>query len=448
MTVEFKVDDALIQRDFVMGVATSSFQIEGGSEYREPCIWDTFCHQSGAIKDASDGLIACNHFELWKQDIALIKTLGFDAYRFSIAWPRIIQADGQVNRLGLQFYLDILDELNRLSIDAYVTLYHWELPQYLEDSGGWLNRDTAYAFGEYAAVVAKELGHRVKAITTLNEPYCSAYLGYEIGIHAPGKVGREFGKKAAHHLLLAHGLAMQSLKQIVPDVPCGLVLNFTPYYPASDHQLDQQAAKLAHDHFNDWYIKPVMKGEYPALLAHLPEEERPDIQDGDLAIIAQPLDYLGVNYYTRSMVCHSEESDYVILPPTDSAAVSAMNWEVYPAGLVDLLLQLNQDYELPPLFITENGMAEEDVMVDGQITDTARTLYLREHMNAVADAMAHGVDVRGFFVWTLLDNFEWAEGYEKRFGIVHVDFDTQVRTPKKSALTLKDWLNLRSVVSQ
>lgn len=444
MAVELKLNEALSRKEFVIGVATSSFQIEGGSEHREPCIWDTFCKKPGAIKDASDGILACDHFQLWKQDIALVKSLGFDAYRFSVAWPRIIKANGQINQPGLEFYLQILNELELQGLSAYVTLYHWELPQFLEDKGGWLNRETAYAFAEYVSVIANAFGDKVKVYTTLNEPYCSAYLGYEVGIHAPGKVGKAFGKKAAHHLLLGHGLAMQSLKQLVPNIPCGLVLNFTPFYPADDTLDDQKAAELAHAHFNDWYLKPVIEGQYPDLLHDLPNEERPDVYDGDLAIIAQPMDYLGVNYYTRSLVRATKESEFELLSPADHMTVTSMNWEVYPKGLRDLLLRLNQEYELPPLLITENGMANDDVLIDGVVDDIERIQYLQDHMNEVAEAIAAGVDIRGFFVWSLMDNFEWAEGYLKRFGIVYVDFATQRRTPKKSALILKDWLNRRS----
>ncbi|GGF62030.1 GH1 family beta-glucosidase [Alteromonas lipolytica] len=443
MTKFFSFNSVLSQPDFVMGVATSSFQIEGGSEHREPCIWDTFCRVPGAIKDGSNGMQACNHYDLWQQDIALIDELGFDAYRFSVCWPRIIRADGSINESGLAFYLQILDELERRGLKAYVTLYHWELPQYLEDKGGWLNRHTAYAFADYAGVVARAFGNKVSAYTTLNEPYCSAFLGYEIGIHAPGKIGKQYGKKAAHHLLLAHGLAMQVLREVCPDIPSGLVLNFTTYYPASKSTEDSQAALKAKAHFSDWYIKPALTGQYPALLENLPDAEKPLIAPGDMAIIATPMDYLGVNYYTRALVRAQPGGHFEILPPAPDVEITAMNWEIYPEGLYDLLLQLNQEYDLPPLFITENGMASDDVVQQGQIKDVVRADYLQSHLEAVANAINKGVEIKGYFVWSLLDNFEWAEGYLKRFGIVYVDFATQQRVPKQSALMLQDWLTQR-----
>lgn len=439
----FLLNKAFCHPNFTIGVATSSFQIEGGSEFREPCIWDTFCRVPGAIKDNSDGLVACDHYHLWQDDIALIDELGFDAYRFSLCWSRIIRADGTVNTQGLAFYQGILDELQRRGLKAYVTLYHWELPQFLEDRGGWLNRETAYAFADFTRIVAEAFGNKVSTYTTLNEPYCSAFLGYEVGIHAPGKVGRQYGKKAAHHLLLAHGLAMQVLKSVCPHIPGGLVLNFTTYYPAADNHADKQAASLAKAHFNDWYVSPALTGEYPPLIHTLPDAERPLIEAGDMAIIATPMDYLGVNYYTRAHVRACPGEHFEILAPAPDVKVTAMNWEIYPKGLYDLLLQLHNDYDLPPVFITENGMAGNDVVQDGQVVDAVRIAYLQEHMQAVADAMARGMDIRGYFVWSLLDNFEWAEGYLKRFGIVHVDFETQKRLPKQSALLLSDWLKQR-----
>ena len=443
MSKGFSISSALGDPNFTVGVATSSFQIEGASELREPCIWDTFCQVPGAVKDNSDGRTACDHYHLWQQDIALIDELGFDAYRFSVCWPRIICADGSVNQEGLAFYLKILDELQRRGLKAYVTLYHWELPQFLEDKGGWLNRATAYAFAEYSRIIATAFGDRVSAYTTLNEPYCSAFLGYEIGVHAPGKIGKQYGKKAAHHLLLAHGLAMQELNEVCPDIPSGLVLNFTTYYPVTDSEADKQATLLAKAHFNDWYVSPALTAKYPPLLNTLPEAEKPLIEPGDMEIIAAPMAYLGVNYYTRALVQARPGGHFEILPPDDNVPVTAMNWEIYPQGLCDLLLQLHNEYDLPPLFITENGMAEDDVIQDGQVHDKVRMDYLQDHMQAVAAAMEKGVDIRGYFVWSLLDNFEWAEGYLKRFGIVHVDFKTQQRLPKQSALKLSEWLKQR-----
>ncbi len=443
MDITAKPGSPFADPSFTLGVATSSFQIEGGADGREPCIWDTFCEQPGKIADGSHGLEACDHINLWQDDIELIASLNVDAYRFSISWPRIIRADGSVNQEGLDFYIGILDALTQRNIKAYVTLYHWDLPQYLEDEGGWLNRKTAYAFAEYVDVVTKAFGDKVYSYATLNEPFCSAYLGYEVGVHAPGKVGKEYGKKAVHHLLLAHGLGMKVLRKNVPDIESGIVLNFTPFYPASDTDKDKAATKLAHDHFNDWYIRPIIEGEYPGLLETLPPEHCPLIEDGDMETISQPIDFLGVNYYTRAKVQDDGSEDPKQLDPPADCEKTAMGWEVYPQGLTDLLLQLHNDYRLPPLLITENGLASDDHLIDGVINDEQRIRYLQTHMDAVSEAVKQGVNITGYFVWSLLDNFEWALGYEKRFGIVYVDYETQKRTLKNSALAFREMLAKR-----
>ncbi|NMH60878.1 GH1 family beta-glucosidase [Alteromonas ponticola] len=428
---------------FTFGVATSSFQIEGAADRREESIWDRFCQQSGKILDGSDGKIACDHVNRWQQDLDIIDSLNVDAYRFSVSWPRIIRQDGSVNQDGVEFYLNLLKRLKSKGIKAYVTLYHWDLPQYLEDQGGWLNRDTAYAFASYAEVVVKAFGELVYSYATLNEPFCSAYLGYEVGIHAPGKAKKEYGKKAIHHLLLAHGLGMKVLRRFAPEAHSGIVLNFTPFYPASESDQDIRATQLAHDHFNDWYIRPILEGRYPALIDQIPVSHRPDVEPGDLDIIAQPIDYLGVNYYTRARVKCDAPGDPVHLPAPDASEQTAMGWEVYPQGLTDLLLQLHRDFSLPPVIITENGLASDDHLIDGEVNDQQRIRYLQNHMDAVADAMDQGVNITGYFVWSLLDNFEWALGYEKRFGIVYVDYQTQQRTLKNSALALTKSLSNR-----
>ncbi|MCW8109138.1 GH1 family beta-glucosidase [Alteromonas ponticola] len=421
---------------FTFGVATSSFQIEGAAASREESIWDRFCQQPGKILDGSNGKVACDHVNRWQEDLEIIASLNVDAYRFSVSWPRIIRANGSINQAGLDFYIALLDKLNAKGIKAYVTLYHWDLPQYLEDEGGWLNRDTAFAFAQYVEVIVKAFGDRVYSYATLNEPFCSAYLGYEVGVHAPGKAKKEYGKKAIHHLLLAHGLAMKELRAHAPAAQSGIVLNFTPFYPASPSEEDARATELAHIHFNDWYIRPIVEGRYPALIEDIPQSHRPDIQPGDLELIAQPIDYLGVNYYTRARIKCDAPNDPVHLPPPESSEQTAMGWEVYPRGLSDLLLQLHRDFTLPPIIITENGLASDDHLVNGEIDDQQRIRYLQDHLDAVAVAMDQGVNITGYFVWSLLDNFEWALGYEKRFGIVYVDYETQKRTLKNSALAL------------
>lgn len=441
--LQFPQRSKLLRREFIFGVATSSFQIEGAADSREPSIWDTFCATPGRIKDGSDGLVACEHVARWRDDVAIIKSLGVDAYRFSIAWGRVIRADGSINRAGLQFYVDLVDELQRQGIQSHVTLYHWDLPQYLEDRGGWLNRDTAFRFAEYAEVIGRALGNKVSSYATLNEPFCSAYLSYEAGIHAPGHKNRQQGRQAAHHLLLAHGLALPILRQHAPAAQHGIVLNFSPCHPASDSAEDRKAAATAHAYHNLWYLQPLLQRSYPDLLHELAAHEQPQIEPGDMDIIAQQLDFLGVNYYTRT-VFRAKNNWFSDVPPQASATkpLTCMGWEVYPHGLTEILVELKRTFaNLPPIYITENGAAFPDHIVNGAINDQARIDYYQSHLLAVHDCIEAGVTINGYFAWSLLDNFEWAEGYTKRFGIVYVDFDSQERILKASARALQQfWL--------
>ena len=431
----------LLAKKFTFGVATASFQIEGGVEHRLPCVWDTFCAKEGKIADNSNGDVACNHFSYWKDDIALIDSLGVDAYRLSISWPRVITKDGSLNPEGVAFYTNILDELKRRDIKAFVTLYHWDLPQHLEDEGGWLHRNTAYQFAHYTDLITKAFGNRVYSYATLNEPFCSAFLGYEIGVHAPGIKGREYGRKAAHHLLLAHGLAMQVLAKNSPNTLNGIVLNFTPCYPVTQSQDDLQATEFADNYINQWYMQPVMQGKYPDIIDQLPCAHRPDIKEGDMEIIAQPLDYLGVNFYTRMHYQASDTDYYDELP--HKAPMTDIGWEIYPKVLTELLVSLNKKYSLPPIYITENGAAMADELVNGEINDSDRVAYYHDHLNALHDAIEQGVRVDGYFAWSLMDNFEWAEGYLKRFGLVHVDYNTQKRTVKASGKAYRSLITSR-----
>jgi beta-glucosidase len=422
---------------FTYGVATSSFQIEGATQVdgRLPSIWDAFCNTEGKIKDNSNGDIACDHYHLWQEDIDLIVSLGVDAYRFSIAWPRMIKANGELNQAGADFYLKILNYLKTKNIKAFVTLYHWDLPQHLEEKGGWLNRETAYLFQDYVAKTVNVFGDLVFSYATLNEPFCSAYLGYEAGIHAPGLKNINFGKKAAHHLLLAHGLAMQTLRKLSPNTENGIVLNFTPCYPLTNSEADKQAADYSDQYFNQWYIKPLFDRCYPDIIKQLPEAQQPDIQAGDFDIIATPIDFLGVNFYTRA-VYQAIDNDIIEVPPID-VPITDIGWEIYPAALTELLVSLKQKYKLPPVYITENGMAVADKIIDGEVDDIERVDYYQQHLRSVAKAIEQGVNVQGYFAWSLMDNFEWAEGYSKRFGIVYVDYEIQKRTLKTSALKYK-----------
>ena len=423
-------DSKMLKKDFTYGVATASFQIEGGAKERLPCIWDTFCATEGKILDNSDGAVACDHFNLWEQDIDLIDSLGVDAYRLSISWPRVMDKEGNLNLSGVNYYLAILKRLKELNIKAFVTLYHWDLPQHLEDNGGWLNRDTSYEFQRYADKISKAFGDLVSSYATLNEPFCSAYLGYEAGIHAPGLVGAQYGKKAAHHLLLAHGLAMQVLNKNSPNSLNGIVLNFTPCYPNSDSKQDILASQYADNYFNQWYIKPLFDGEYPVINQTLPIEHQPDIHQGDMAIISHSLDFLGINFYTRAVYQHCDVHKFEQLPPNEP--LTDIGWEIYPQAFTELLTSLNKTYQLPPIYITENGAAMADKKDNEQVIDDDRITYYQAHLNAVNSAMELGVDIRGYFAWSLMDNFEWAEGYTKRFGIVYVDYETQSRTIKDS----------------
>lgn len=420
----------MLSPDFTYGVATASFQIEGAVEKRLPCIWDTFCATEGKIADGSNGDIACDHANLWQQDVELIESLGVSAYRLSISWPRVITQEGKLNNQGVKFYTDLFDALNAKNIKPFVTLYHWDLPQYLEDNGGWLNRDTAYAFEHYVDLITQAFGERVYSYATLNEPFCSSYLGYEVGIHAPGKVGKAYGRKAAHHLLLAHGLAMNVLKKNAPHAMNGIVLNFTPCYPASNSEDDIAAAEYADDYFNQWYIKPLFDGCYPEIINQMPVEQQPEIHTGDMEIISASLDFLGVNFYTRAIYQADADEIYQQLPPPPP--LTDIGWEIYPQAFTDLLTSLNSLYKLPPIYIAENGCAMSDELKDGQVNDQNRIDYYQAHLNALNNAIEQGVNVQGYFAWSLMDNFEWAEGYLKRFGIVYVDYQSQQRTIKAS----------------
>ncbi|WP_206512361.1 GH1 family beta-glucosidase [Colwellia sp. Arc7-635] len=443
MKLSLPENSPMRSKDFIYGVATASFQIEGGAADRLPCIWDTFCATPGKIADNSNGDVACDHYNLWQEDIELISSLGVDAYRLSLSWPRIIKQDGSINQTGIDYYVAILDRLKSKGIAAYVTLYHWDLPQHLEDNGGWLNRETAYKFQDYVKKTVLAFGDRVHSYATLNEPFCSAYLGYEIGVHAPGHSNVNYGKKAAHHLLLAHGLAMRTLQEFSPKTQNGIVLNFTPAYPETNTIKDKIAAEYADDYFNQWYIKPVLDGAYPDINQQLPKEQQPDIQPGDMDIIAQPLDFLGINFYTRAVYRYDIHNKYEEVQLPDVARTD-IGWEIYPKAFSELLISLDTRYTLPDIFITENGAAMNDKCINGEVNDIDRIDYYNQHLTAVAEAISQGVNIKGYFAWSLMDNFEWAEGYNKRFGIVHVDYETQCRTIKASGLAYRNLIASRT----
>jgi beta-glucosidase len=429
---------------FTWGVATSAFQIEGASQAdgKGPSIWDTFSHTPGRIIDGSNGDIACDHYHRYQEDVGLMAGLGVDAYRFSMAWSRVQpQGKGAWNEAGWTFYSNLLDELAAKNIDAHVTLYHWDLPQGLQDEGGWLNRETAYHFAEYAAEVARRFGNRVKTIATHNEPWCTANLGYGNAQFAPGVADVKQSVQVSHHLLLSHGLAMRAMRAVNASCQLGIVLNQWTADAATDSQADRDMAEWEYARSVQWFMEPIFKGRYPAYALKGHGANAPVVEAGDMDIIQGPLDFLGVNYYFRAY-CSAEDPPR---KPEGKLGFTDMGWEIYPQGLTELLVKLNGEYELPPIFITENGMANPDAVVDGAVPDAARIDYVQRHLAALQAAMDEGVNVAGYFLWSLMDNFEWNSGYAKRFGIIHVDYATQQRTLKDSAHWYREFIkNQRS----
>jgi beta-glucosidase len=425
--------------DFVWGVATSSFQIEGASaeDGKGPSIWDSFCRVPGVIADGSDGHMACDHYHRLESDLDLIASLGVDAYRFSVSWPRVRPGgSGAWNTRGMDFYERMVDGLLARGVRPYLTLNHWDLPDELQACGGWVNRDTVHRFVEYSQGMAARMGDRVAAITTHNEPWVMAVLGHETGIFAPGLKDRKLAMQAAHHLLLSHGLALQALRADGCQSKLGIVLNLSPVQPASGTPADRDKAQLEDGKLVRWYMDPLFKSVYPQdVLTHL-GHDAPRIEAGDMQAIATPMDFLGINYYSRSVVSAAGPWDV----HSSGRDITDMGWEIYPEGLTELLVRLDRDYRVPPMYVTENGGAFKDRLVNGRVHDDDRTRYIVQHIAAVADAMRQGVRMEGYMVWSLLDNFEWASGYEKRFGIVHVNYETQVRSLKDSALWYRSFL--------
>ncbi|MDH3214048.1 MAG: GH1 family beta-glucosidase [Myxococcales bacterium] len=429
---------SLFPSDFVWGAATAAYQIEGAvdADGRGESIWDRFSHTPGRTLNGETGDVACDHYHRFREDVTIMRDLGVEAYRFSIAWPRIIpDGTGRVNQAGLDFYDRLVHELLEAGITPFPTLYHWDLPQPLEDAGGWPLRATAHAFAEYAAVVGERLGDRVKDWWTINEPWCVAELGYRYGDHAPGRHDPHDALAASHHVLLAHGLGMQALRAAIPAAQVGIVTNHDFRVPRSDHVSDRRASELGHAVNSRWYLDPIYLGEYPELAVHHHRWDQEQIFPGDMEIISSPVDHHGINYYTRTIERDEGVDDLERPQPIVEAALprTTMGWEIYPDGLRDLLVRLNNDYNLPSVYITENGAAFPDEVIDGEVHDSNRTEFLQRHLAAAAEAMNAGVPLSGYFVWSLMDNFEWARGYGQRFGLVHVDYDTQKRTLKDSA---------------
>ncbi len=443
------MENIVFPQGFLWGAATAAFQVEGATtvDGRTDSIWDAFCRLPGKVVGGDCGEPAADHYRRFEQDVAMMAELGLKAYRFSIAWPRVRPDGGEVNQKGLDFYQRLVDTLLAHDIVPWPTLYHWDLPQKLEETGGWASRDTAFRFADYAAATVEALGDRVDTWTTLNEPWCSAFLGYAAGVHAPGRTDPSAAVAAVHHLLLGHGLAADTIRATVPDAKVGITLNMYPIIPVDPTDpADLDVARRLDGLQQRIFLDPLLRGEYPAdIVADLePFGFSEHVRDGDLGVISAPMAMLGVNYYSEHYVSASPNgSDSAPSPwvgvqhasfPRRDAPRTDMDWEVHPDGLTAVLLRLHHDYPRLPLYITENGAAfRDDFSVNGAIDDVDRTGFIASHLRAAHAAIEAGVDLRGYFCWSLMDNFEWAEGYAKRFGIVHVDYDTQIRTPKMSA---------------
>ncbi|HVZ32059.1 MAG TPA: GH1 family beta-glucosidase [Polyangiaceae bacterium] len=422
----FSVERNEFGADFVFGVATAAYQIEGGQvEGRGSSIWDSFAATPGNTKNGESGRVACDHYGRWREDLDLIRDGGFDAYRFSFAWPRLIpEGTGSANPHGLSFYDRLIDGMLERGIRPFATLYHWDLPSALQDRGGWMNRDVAGWFADYAALVARHFGDRLASVATLNEPWCSAYLGHLTGRHAPGYRDLRAAARAMHHVLFAHGTAIDALRAAGTQ-RLGIVTVLKHMQPASNSAEDAAATRIEDALFNRWYMDGLFKGQYPEDLLRILEPHLPAGWQADLPIVSRPLDWLGINYYTRQ-ICAFDAS----LPLWQSKRVvgelekNDLGWEIYPEGLTQVLTRAAREYTRLPIYVTENGITEGD--------DTRRVKFYADHLLALREAQRAGVDIRGYFAWSLLDNYEWAEGYTPRFGIVHTDYATQKRTPKGS----------------
>ncbi len=462
------MSDVAFPPGFLFGAATSAYQIEGGydADGKGPSVWDRFVRRPGRVHRGHTGDVAGDTYRDFQTDVALMRQLGLDAYRFSVSWPRVLPSGrGPVNERGLDYYDRLVDALLGAGIAPFVTLFHWDLPQALQDTiGGFAGRDCAALFADYAEVVARRLGDRVGHWITLNEPWVFATLGHLRGSHAPGRRNPWAFLRAVHHQLLGHGLAAARLRAIAPAARVGLSLNLSPIYPAKNSDANRDAARLADQAVNRLFLDPLFRARYPEPLWTRLRPFRPPVRPGDMATIAAPLDFMGVNYYTRARVRRAWYVPFLGLWPEGLAGVgrvgnppasgsaeverrvanppySGMGWEVYPAGLFELLWRLKTEYGNPPIYVTENGAAYPDrLTADGRVHDEARRAYLEQHLTVVAAAARAGVDARGYFVWSLLDNFEWTYGYDKRFGIVYVDYATQRRVIKDSGLWYSEFI--------
>ncbi len=445
------MDKLTFSKEFLWGAATSSYQIEGAAKEdgRGLSIWDTFSHTLGKTINGDTGDAACDHYHKYREDVSMMVEIGLNSYLFSISWSRVFpHGEGAVNQKGIDFYNVLVDELIKNNIEPVAVLYHWDLPQALQDKGGWDNRNTIECFAEYAAFMFKSLGDRVKKWITFKEPWVVAFLGNLEGVHAPGFKDPTLAVRVSHNLMVSHAQAVQAFRQSgIRDGKISISLNLYPIYSFSESAEDKLAAKMADGYDNRWFLDPVLKGVYPEDMLEFFETklDAPEIMPGDMDLIKNnPIDFLSVNYYSRELVKYSPHNNIfgykAILP--ESSEVTDMGWEVYPEGLYDLLKRIHRDYEHPEIFITENGAAfKDDRIIDGRVEDDDRIEFVRGHLEAVSRAASEGVRVKGYYLWSLMDNFEWAWGYSKRFGIIYVDYTTLRRTLKKSAFWFKNLIS-------
>ncbi|WP_335869531.1 GH1 family beta-glucosidase [Bacillus sp. 2205SS5-2] len=439
-------------RNFIFGTATSSYQIEGATtaDGRTPSIWDTFSKTPGKVLNGDTGDVACDHYNRVEEDIEIIKRLGVDSYRFSIAWPRVFPKQGQYNPEGMEFYKKLASGLLEAGIKPFVTIYHWDLPQWADDQGGWVNRASVDWFMEFAKKCFEELDEYVSMWITHNEPWCAALLGYHQGEHAPGHRNMDEAVRASHHILLSHGKAVQFYKETIQATkPIGITLNLSPIYAASDSANDLLAANNFDGYLNRWFLDPIFKGHYPMDMMNLYSKyvhSYDFIHAGDLDVISTPIDFFGINYYNRALIEYSAAEDFLFTSAYSDYEKSGMGWDIAPTEFKELIHRLRKEYTSLPIYITENGAAYDDVLEeDGRVHDAKRVDYIEKHLSAVAQLNEERMNIAGYYLWSMLDNFEWAFGYEKRFGITYVDFKTQERYLKDSAIRYAEIIKNRSI---
>lgn len=445
MTKDFK-------KDFIFGTATSSYQIEGAiaEDGRSPSIWDIFSKTPGKTYRGNTGDVACDHYRRYKEDIELMEKIGTGAYRFSVSWSRIFPEKGRYNPKGMDFYKRLIDELNKRNIKPVITIYHWDLPLWAYNMGGWLNRDSVKWFEEYSSRLFKELNESVRLWITHNEPLCASFFGYHEGIHAPGHKDLKEAVTTAHHILMSHSTAVENFRKLkFKNSEIGIALNLIPSYPVSGSEEDKKASSVFDGQYNRWFLRPLFKADYPEDMKEVFKKLIGDfdfMKDGDMEKISVKNDFLGVNYYSRELIKYSPDSELEYKKTHGNFERTEMDWEIVPEALYKLILRLREEYTSIPIYITENGAAFKDkVSKDGKVHDGKRIDYLRNHLKKIAVLNQKGADIKGYFLWSLMDNFEWGHGYSKRFGIIHLDYKTQERILKDSALWYRDLIKTRII---